>query len=178
MYFMTSGTANLTGNFNINAGLTYSQSGGTMNVTNGEVDFNTSTITLSGGTLNTKLVTGVNSGTNTAIFNISGGNLNLSSAANPIYGGSTSQYVNFTTGSTGVINFTGGISSSTIDNYITNSAIEYNNATAPTYDFVVTSGPGSFRWRCRRARRTGFGVQRAAGTGAIRRTGRMEIRPA
>ena len=71
LFQVMSGTANFTGNFNVNAGLTYSQSGGTVNVTNGEFDFNTTTITLSGGNLNTKLITGVNAG-GTAIFNLSG----------------------------------------------------------------------------------------------------------
>ena len=57
--------------------------------------------------------------------------------------GGTSQYINFTTGSTGAINFTGaGITASTVYGYITNNAVEYNNAVAPTYDFVVTSGSG------------------------------------
>ncbi len=79
-----------------------------------------------GGVLNTKLITGVNSG-GIGVLNFPGGTINLSNGSadnSPIYaGGPQSEYVNFTNGSTGTINFTGaGITPTQVYGYLQSGA--------------------------------------------------------
>lgn len=126
-FTISSGVANINSSFNLNVGLTFTQSGGTVNVTGAETDFNSTTNFLNGGILNTALITGVNGGND--VFNISGGMLNLTGAGfNGIYGGGATQYLNFTLGSSGVINFTSGSTTTTdVQNFLANSVIEFNN---------------------------------------------------
>jgi len=61
-FTITSGVANFSYNVNINPGLTFSIQGGTVNSLTHEFDFNNNTLFMSGGTLNTTLITGINSG--------------------------------------------------------------------------------------------------------------------
>ena len=135
---VTAGTVNIASNhsFQLVQGLGYNQSGGTVNATGGETDFNTDTNTLSGGTLNATLITGVNGsgtnpdGTTKHVFNISGGALTLSSSnSGGIYGGGATQYINFTQGSTGTIEFLASTTDTiaTVQGFISRSAIEFND---------------------------------------------------
>lgn len=144
-FTVSSGVANIASSFNLNRGLTYLQSGGVVNVNGAETDFNSTTNTLAGGILNTALITGVNSGTFGARFDISGGTLNLSgSAYNGIYSGGLTQYINFTLGSTGVINWTNGTTTvSDVQNFVTAGVIEYNSGGYGNLsDFSITSNAG------------------------------------
>ncbi len=134
-FTVTAGTVNLTNRLFLVPGLTFSQSGGTVNATADETDFDSKANTLSGGVFNATLITGVNGGTNpdgtnTHIFNITGGALTLSSSfSGGIYGGGTTQYINFTAGSTGSIEFLASTNDtvSTVQGFISNNAIEYSD---------------------------------------------------
>jgi hypothetical protein len=139
-FTITSGVANFDETVTLNPGLTFSIEGGMVNSLANEFDFNSDTIFMSGGTLNTTLITGVNSG-GAGIFTLSGGVINLS---NPfgIYGGGPTEPVNFTVGSTAVINFNGGTSLSTVQNMVTVGVIEYNGTIDPS-DFNVTQSGGT-----------------------------------
>jgi len=141
VFSITSGTANITSSFNVPAGLTYSQTGGTVNV-GGEFDFNTTTVSMSGGILNTTLITGVNvQDQGKAVFNFSGGVINLSSETG-IYGGGPTQYVNFTPDSTGVINFNhASVTETKVEEWVANSVIQIDNAPAKTSEFRVSRLP-------------------------------------
>ncbi len=122
---ITNGTINV-GRFT-NGG-SFSMSGGTLTTT-GEFDFNDNQNTLSGGTINTTLITGVNGGGGNHVFNITGGALTLSGGSGGIYGGNTSQYINFVAGSTGTIEFLASTndSISTVQGFIRSNAIEYSD---------------------------------------------------
>ena len=143
-FTITSGAANFTNSFQLNSGLTYTQSGGTVTiVSSAEFDFNISTGTLSGGTLSTRLITGINGGGGTHYFNISGGTLSLGTATDHtyIYAGAPTHYLNFTANSQGVIDFSNSSGASTISQvqgFITAGGIEYNNAVSPLSDFLIT----------------------------------------
>ena len=142
-FTVTAGTVNINSSFNLNVGLNFTQSGGTINITGNETDFNNATSTLSGGILNTKLITGVNGGAD--IFNVSGGTLNLTGAgSNGIYGGGTTQYINFTPASTGKITFSSGSTQvSDVQNFINMGVIEYNGGGTGTLSrFSITSSGG------------------------------------
>ena len=144
LFAVSSGAVNINSSFNLNVGLSYTQTGGTVIVTGAETDFNSTTNTLSGGTLSTKLITGVN-GPGSSIFNVSGGTLNLSgSAFNGIYAGGVTQYLNFTPGSTGKITFSSGSTTTTdVQNFINAGVIEYNGGgTGTLSNFVITSNAG------------------------------------
>ncbi len=134
---ITAGTVNLNRSFSMNVGLTFAQSGGTLTVTGGETDFNSQTNTLSGGILNTTLITGVNGGADR--FDIAGGTLNLTGAgSNGIYGGGTTQYINFTLQSTGQITFSSGQTTvANVQGFLNAGVIEYNS-TVNAADFSVT----------------------------------------
>ena len=137
-FSVTSGTANITSSFNMPLGLTFSQSGGTVNVTGNETDFNSPTNTLGGGLFNTTLITGVNGAAGDR-FNISGGTLNLTGST-AIYGGGSTQYINFTLNSTGQITFTSGtFTVASVKGFLNSGAIEYNgtieNAASGYSDF-------------------------------------------
>lgn len=141
-FTITSGVANFSFNVNINPGLTFSIQGGTVNSVSHEFDFNNNTLSMSGGTLNTTLITGINSG-GAGIFTLSGGVINLSDPAG-IYAGGPAEPVNFTVGSTAVINFNGGTSLSTVQNMVTAGVIEYNGTIDSTLsDFNVTQSGGT-----------------------------------
>ena len=142
-YSQSNGTVTVGGNVVTGGGFTLS--GGTINATSGEFDFNTATTTISGGVVNTKLITGVNSG-GVGILTFSGGVINLSNSSSqnsPIYaGGPQLDYINFTTGSTAAINFTGaGITPTQVEGYLTNGAVEHNSVVSP-YDFYITTPSG------------------------------------
>ena len=141
-FTITSGAANFNGAVGFGTGITYTQSGGTVTLNNnGEFDFNNTTGTLSGGALNARLITGVNA-TGSARFTLSGGMLNLGTTSDStfIYGGGTTQYVNFTLNSTASIHLNNASATiSQADGFINSSAIEYNNtANSPLADFSVT----------------------------------------
>jgi len=126
LFKITAGAANFNASFALNVGLTYTQTGGIV-TTGGEFDFNyLNSGTISGGTLNTTLITGQNKSTTTASFNVSGGKINLSNATG-IYAPGPTQYLNFTLGSTGDVSFNGGDSLGTVEGFITSGGIEYNN---------------------------------------------------
>jgi hypothetical protein len=141
-FTVSSGTVNITGNLHLDPGLTFLQSGGTINATGGETDFNTASDSMTGGTLNTNLITGVN-GTNT-VFTLSGGTLNLGSATSTtgqtyIYSGGPTAYLNFTLNSTAVIKFLGtGANDNQIDGFINAGVIEVNGATVSPSAFTLT----------------------------------------
>ncbi|XHR27276.1 MAG: hypothetical protein ACFUZC_15165 [Chthoniobacteraceae bacterium] len=120
---VSAGALNITTGLAITSDLSYVQSGGTVSIA-GELDIDASTASMSGGILNTTLITTVNADT-TATFTLSGGVINLSSATG-IYGNTLDQ-INFTVGSTGEINFTGGTTLSAVEAMITNGVIQYNN---------------------------------------------------
>lgn len=143
LFKITSGAVNLDATFVLNPGLTFAQSGGTLNVTAGETQFNSTTNTLSGGMLSTTLITGVNVANDR--FDISGGTLNLTGANfNGIYAGGTSQFINFTPGSNGKITFSSGSTTTTdAQNFINNGVIEYNSGgTGTLSNFNITSSGG------------------------------------
>ena len=124
-FTMTGGAANFNTSFEINVGLTFTQAGGLLTVGGNEADFSGGGATLSGGIFNAKLITGVNGPAGNHIFNISGGTLNLTGAAfNGIYGGGTTQYINFTPGSAGQITFSSGSTTAAdVQNFINNGVI-------------------------------------------------------
>ena len=136
VFTITSGTANFTTPFAASTGLTVNFAGGTV-TTAGEFDYNSNTMFMSGGVLNTTLMTGVNSG-GIGSFQLSGGTINLSSSQG-IYGADDSHPLNFTTGSTGVINFA-NVNTATVEGYLTNG-IELNGVNDPGA-FTVTSAFG------------------------------------
>lgn len=139
-----------TGKF-VNNG-SFAMSSGTLTTT-GEFDFNNNQNTLSGGTINTTLITGVNGAAGNHVFNISGGALTLSSSfGNGIYGGDATKYINFTLNSSGYIDFLAstGANVGTIQNFISKNVIEYNdtpyNATTGFSNFSITpDGAGGYK---------------------------------
>ena len=143
-FTVSAGSATINSSFQIDVGLMFTQSGGTINVTGNETNFNGGGTLLSGGTLNTKLITGVNGSANST-FNISGGTLNLTGAAfNGVYGGGTAQYINFTSNSTGIITFSSGATTiSDVQNFINAGVIEYNGGGMGTLSsFDISSNAG------------------------------------
>ncbi len=105
-------------------------SSGSLTLNSGELDYNDATNTLSGGTISTPLITGVNGSATSKLFSISAGTLILSgSSYSGIYSGGTagSGIISFTASSTGYIDFTNGDSLSTVEGLISSNKIEYNN---------------------------------------------------
>ncbi len=139
---ISSGVINLTNSFQLLPGLTFTQTGGTVNATGGETDFNSTTNFLNGGVFNTTLITGVN-GAGGSTFNISAGVLNLSDATG-IYGGGATQYINFTPTSTGLISFNNpSVTLGQVQGFVANGAIEFNNnPNSSLSDFNIQQGDG------------------------------------
>ncbi len=140
-FTISSGAANFNKSVNLNTGLTWLQSGGTVTISAGELDDNSTTASMTGGTLTAILLTSQNSG-DTGTFNFSGGIINLTGNTG-IYGGNTKQ-LNFTTTSTGVLNFTDttDISTSTVQAMVNSGVISYNGTTDASA-FTVSGDPGS-----------------------------------
>ncbi|MEI8342040.1 MAG: PEP-CTERM sorting domain-containing protein [Verrucomicrobiota bacterium] len=140
-FTISSGAAYFNSSFNAGTALTYLQTGGTVN-TVGEFDANSTTASMSGGILNTTLITTQNAIAGVDTFTFSGGVINLSSGFG-IYGGNAKQ-INFTLGSTGVINFNGGTSLSAVQGMVTSGIIELNGTIdAGLADFSVTQPGGT-----------------------------------
>ena len=123
--------------------VSWDQTGG--NVTSsGEFDFNGPGSSMSGGVLNVPLMTGVN-GSGHSEFDFSGGVINLSTDDDGIYNGGTAWNgttgwdLNFTLGSTGELVFASGDTLSTVQAFVTDGQIQYNNTidTTGTTDFIV-----------------------------------------
>jgi hypothetical protein len=136
-FTISSGTANFTStSVTLNVGLTYLQSGGTVNADpTGEFDVNSTTATISGGILNASLLTTVNA-TGPASLTFSGGTINLGSGA--IYGGNEDQ-INFTSNSTGVINFS-STGTAAAEAFLTGGEISYDGTIDPSAFAVVADG--------------------------------------
>jgi len=138
----------VTGSVNgANANGQFLMSNGTLSDTTGEFQFDGfNNATINGGTLSFQLITGVNHSPGVAItnLNLGGGLINISSGTGGgIYGASTSQYVNFTTGSTAAISFNNGDSLATIQAYITSGGIEYQNTVVGLSDFAINNVGGN-----------------------------------
>ena len=145
----------LHGNF-VGEGTSTTISSGSLTLASGEFQFNNDQNYLTGGTVSTPLIVGVNGGgvansdgTTLHVFNISGGTLNLTgSGFNGIYGGGSSQYLNFTTNSNGLIDFTNGDTLATVKGFISANVIEYNgtvyNSTTGYGNFTFGTDPNGF----------------------------------
>jgi hypothetical protein len=138
-FTITSGAANFDQSLNIQSGLTWMQSGGNVAIPTGnEFDYDNLTTLMSGGTLTTGLITGNNVAN--SLFTFEGGTINLTNTRfGGVFGGSANQYLNFTLGSTGVINFENGDSVATVQGFIEANAFEFNNTpSSPLSDFSIT----------------------------------------
>jgi len=145
-FTMSAGSLTLGGGLSLENGSIWSQTGGTVTLgADSEFDFSSLTgSSMSGGTLNvTKLLTGVN-GPLGATFSFSGGVINDGATAfNGWYGADNADHpFNFTSGSTGVINFTGGTTSiGDVNGWLAAGGIQYNGTISPS-SFIVTQPGG------------------------------------
>lgn len=146
---VSAGTLNLGGNLVLENGSTWNQTGGTVNLgANAEFNFNSlSGSSMSGGTLNIgKLFTGVN-GPVGSTFNFSGGVINNGATSfSGMYGGDNGDHpLNFTLGSTGVINFLNGNTNiADVNGWLVAGGILYNNAINPNaFQISQLGGPGT-----------------------------------
>jgi hypothetical protein len=143
LFEITSGAANFNRSIGLNPGLTYLQTGGTVTQSAGEFDFNyLNSGTISGGTLNVGLVTGQNHAAGATVddFNVSGGTINITGNTG-IYGAGVTQYVNYTAGSSGVVDFSGGLALSAVEGFITGGGIEDQSDGADKSTFTTVGLP-------------------------------------
>jgi PEP-CTERM motif len=124
------GTVTVGNDFQLNPGLgSFTMSGGTLNI-GVEADFNALTgILMTGGTMNiTNLFTMVNGPTG-ATFNLAGGLVNDQAAVfDGWYAASAASPFNFTTASTGILEFNNN-NLSEVQGWVNSGAISYNGAT-------------------------------------------------
>lgn len=136
---VTAGSVEFPMNLQVNTGFTFELSGGTVTINGNELDYNTASSTIiSGGVLNVNLITGINSG-GVGQLTLSGGIINLGPGG--IYAESSTEPVNFTTGSTGEVTFPAtDFSTSTLQGWVNNGGFSYNDTTDPSQFQVVSDG--------------------------------------